>query len=104
MYQLVVYIPVDHLEKVKSAIFAAGAGRYAGYDCCAWQVLGKGQFRPLKGSKPFIGQIEEVVWVDEYRVEMICSDERLPEVIDALKLSHPYEEPAFSLIKLSNLV
>ncbi|THB66631.1 MAG: NGG1p interacting factor NIF3 [Gammaproteobacteria bacterium] len=96
LYQLVVYIPETHLEAVKTAIFNAGGGRYQNYDMCCWQTCGSGQFRPLDGSKPFIGETEKLEQVTEWRVEMICKEELLEDVIAALKESHPYEEPAFS--------
>ncbi len=58
MYKLCYYVPESHLEVTKQAIFDAGAGRVGNYDCCCWQVRGQGQFRPLPGSQPFIGQAE----------------------------------------------
>jgi len=99
MVTLVVYIPETHLEEVKTALFNAGAGRYEGYDCCSWQVAGEGQFRALEGSKPFIGEEGTIERVNEYRVEMICVEELLPDVIAALKRAHPYEVPAFMVHK-----
>ena len=95
MHKLTVYIPETHLEQLKAAIFEAGAGRYAAYDRCCWQVLGQGQFRPLDGSNPAIGKHGEVERVAEYRVEAICEDECIPSIIAAIRASHPYEEPAF---------
>lgn len=103
MYKLTVYIPEAHLEQVKEALFGAGAGRYAAYDCCCWQVLGKGQFRPLAGSEPFIGQTGVVERVPEYRVEMICADEAVAAVSAALRASHPYEEPAFDFVRIEGV-
>lgn len=100
MYKLTVYIPESHLEEVKAALFAAGAGRYAAYDACCWQVLGTGQFRPLEGSAPFIGQAGEVARVPEYRVEMICADEAVAAAEAALRAAHPYEEPAFDFVRV----
>lgn len=100
MYKLTVYIPESHVESVKDALFAAGAGRYAAYDRCCWQVLGQGQFRPLAGSDPFIGQTGVEERVAEYRVEMICEDGAVAAVTRALRAAHPYEEPAFDLIKV----
>ena len=102
-YQLFVYIPASHLVIVKQALFDAGAGRYANYDCCAWQTLGEGQFRALSGSQPFIGKEGEIERVPEYRVEMICSEQNLSNVIKALKQNHPYEEPTFGLVKLCTI-
>ena len=103
MYKLTVYIPESHVEPVKEALFAAGAGRYAAYDCCCWQVLGQGQFRPLKGSDPFIGKPGAVERVPEYRVELICADEAVAAVTAALRAAHPYEEPAFDFVRLEHV-
>ncbi|WP_406829106.1 NGG1p interacting factor NIF3 [Microbulbifer sp. ARAS458-1] len=102
MYKLCIYIPESHLEPVKQAIFAAGAGRIGDYDSCCWQVLGTGQFRPLDGSQPFIGQQGEVEKVPEYRVETVCADEVVDGVLAAMRGAHPYEEPAFDLWKLDD--
>lgn len=101
MYKLTVYIPATHLESVKTALFEAGAGRYAGYDRCCWQVLGQGQFRPQPGSHPFIGHVGGVEQVPEYRVEMICADGALCAVRAALRAAHPYEEPAFDFVRIA---
>jgi len=102
MYKLTVYIPEAHLEPVKEALFAAGAGRYAAYDRCCWQVLGQGQFRPLEGSDPFVGQTGVLERVPEYRVEMLCADEALDRVTRALRAAHPYEEPAFDFVRIAD--
>ena len=103
MYKLIVFIPETHTEEVKTALFAVGAGRQGDYDCCAWQTLGQGQFRPLDGSKPFIGQQGEIETVAEYRVEMLCEESRLKAVVSALRDAHPYEEPAFEVIQLVDI-
>lgn len=103
MYQLLFYVPSTHVEKVKQALFAAGAGRIGQYDSCAWQVLGEGQFRPLAGAQPFLGQMQQLERVAEYRVEMVCADECIGAAVAALKAAHPYEEPAFAVLKLENV-
>ncbi len=53
MYKICFYVPESHLEKVKEALFATGAGRIGDYDHCCWQTRGTGQFRPL-ASRPAI--------------------------------------------------
>ncbi|MBV1874008.1 MAG: YqfO family protein [Gammaproteobacteria bacterium] len=103
MYKLVFYVPEKQLEMVKKAVFQAGAGRIGNYDCCCWQVLGQGQFRPLKGSSPFIGTQGEIESVAEYRVEMVCEKTTIQNAVAALKQAHPYEEPAWEVIKLEAL-
>lgn len=100
-YRIDFYVPSSHLEKVKNALFGVGAGKLGDYDSCCWQVLGKGQFRPLPGSLPFIGKTMTVEYVEEYKVEMIFPLNLKEKVISALRSAHPYETPAYHIIEIS---
>lgn len=100
MYKLTVFIPNEHLEPVKSALFEAGAGKIGEYDNCCWQVQGTGQFRPLVNSNPHIGKQGTREQVEEWRVEMVVADQYIHDVITALKQAHPYETPAYDVIKM----
>ena len=100
MFKLVFFVPASHVESVKHAVFAAGAGRIGDYEHCAWQVLGEGQFRPLPGSNPFIGSQDILEKVPEYRVELVCANACIADAVAALKAAHPYEEPAFDVTRL----
>jgi len=104
LHKIEFYIPESHLEMVKKKMFTAGAGRVGSYDSCAWQTLGRGQFRAKEGSHPYIGSKGSIETVSEYKVEMVCEEQFLPEVIFALKDSHPYEEVAYSVICLWSVV
>ncbi|PVY79311.1 hypothetical protein C8D92_101524 [Tamilnaduibacter salinus] len=101
MYKLCYFVPESHLESSKQAIFESGAGRIGDYDCCAWQCPGEGQFRPLDGSDPYLGQQGEIEKVREYKVELVCRDELIHDAIAALKRGHPYEEPAYEVFQLA---
>ncbi len=101
MYKLCFYVPESHINSVKHAIFSTGAGKVGQYDCCAWQTLGEGQFRPLAGSQPHLGQQDQVEKTTEYKVEMVCADDLIGAAIVALKSAHPYEIPAFDVVKLA---
>jgi hypothetical protein len=37
--------------------------------------VGQGQFRPLKGSQPFLGEAGQVEQVEEWKVELVVADE-----------------------------
>lgn len=100
MYKLGFYVPESHLEAVKQALFAAGAGRIGNYDSCCWQCPGQGQFRPLAGSRPFLGKQGNIETVAEYRVEMVCAEHLLGKAVAALRAAHPYEEPAMDVVRL----
>jgi len=100
MYKICFFAPIEHTEKIKEALFAAGAGKIGQYDCCSWQTAGSGQFRALTGSQPFIGKQDKLETVDEYKIELVCDSEHINAAIQALKASHPYEEPAYEVYKL----
>ncbi|WP_409269373.1 NGG1p interacting factor NIF3 [Pseudomonas sp. KCJK9044] len=100
MYKLAFFVPASHLEVVKAAVFAEGGGRIGDYDHCAWQTLGQGQFRPLDGSQPFLGQTGQVEVVEEWKVELVVDDDLITQVVAALKQSHPYETPAYEVWRL----
>ena len=100
MYKLIVFIPENAKECVKDALFEAGAGRLGAYGRCSWESLGVGQFLPQPTANPHIGQPGVVEQVQEWRVELLVQDTVLDAVIDALYGSHPYEEPAFDLIRV----
>ena len=101
-YKLIVFVPVDSLEKVSNDIFAAGAGAIGNYSNCGFATEGTGTFKPLQGSKPAIGKKNKLEKVHEIRFESIVPSTKLESVIDAMKKSHPYEMPAFDVIKLYN--
>jgi len=42
--------------------------------------------------------------VAEVRLEMVVGRDRLAKVVDALHATHPYEEPAYDLVPLENVV
>lgn len=100
MYKLCFFVPESHVEELKAALFAQGAGKIGEYDCCSWQVLGEGQFRPLQGSQPFIGARDQLAKVAEYKVEMVCEDRLIKQVIKSLLQTHPYQQPAYEVYKI----
>lgn len=102
LYKLIVFIPTDAVNKVSAAVFAAGAGAIGNYSDCGFKTAGEGTFLPLEGSHPAIGKKGKVETVKEYRFETVVPAARLGNVLNAMKTSHPYETPAYDVIKLSN--
>ena len=100
MYKICVYVPEKSVEKVKTALFDAGAGRIGNYDSCCWQTSGSGQFRPLENSNPAIGTLNQVEQVAEVKIELVCADNLVQLAILAMRRSHPYEEPAYDVWRL----
>jgi structural hemagglutinin/hemolysin toxin protein RtxA len=102
-YQITFYVPEKQCEQVKQALFDAGAGILGNYQECSWQILGQGQFKPQEGSQPFLGDKDKLETVNEYKVEILCDANYIKPVIQALKSSHPYEVPAYSVLQLENI-
>ena len=102
MYKICVYVPENSVETVKQALFDAGAGRIGNYDSCCWQTDGIGQFRPLENSNPAIGSLDKVELVREVKIELVCEDQLVKGAVQAMRESHPYEEPAFDVWVLTS--
>ncbi len=104
MVKLVFFVPINSVDDVLDAVFAAGAGQIGNYVNCCFKSEGLGQFMAKEGANPKIGQIGKLEIVKEYRVETICPEEKLDLVLNALKSAHPYEEPAIDVFKLYNKI
>ncbi|WP_265131305.1 Nif3-like dinuclear metal center hexameric protein [Chryseobacterium oranimense] len=100
--QLTVFVPKDHSENVKEALFAAGAGNIGFYDECSFTLNGKGTFRPVEGSNPFSGQQDIRENADEDMISVIFEDYKKGKIVSAMKAAHPYEEVAYQIYQLDN--
>jgi hypothetical protein len=102
-FSLIFYVPPSAVLACKTAIFKAGAGRYPDYTECCWSTMGTGQFRPGDAANPHIGKIGALEETPEVRVETLCVGEDVArQAVAALKTAHPYEEPAYHVIKLED--
>ena len=100
--KLVVFVPADHAEQLKNALFEIGCGIQGNYDRCGYSLKGLGQFRPLEGANPYLGQENQEEHVEEERIEVLYPTGLQRTVIQTLYDNHPYEEPAFDLLPLEN--
>jgi len=98
--KLVVFVPQEHVERVAGAMFAAGAGRIGDYECCSFRGAGAGTFFGRESTHPVVGEKGRLESVPEIRLETVVPAGHLPEIVAALRASHPYEEPAFDLYPL----
>jgi hypothetical protein len=99
MFLLYFYVPSNFKEIVKEKLFEIGAGKIGNYQRCSFETLGHGQFMPLVGAKPFLGEELKLETVEEFKVEMVVSKDLLSHAIETLRNHHPYEEPAFRVLK-----
>jgi dinuclear metal center YbgI/SA1388 family protein len=100
--KLVTYIPEAHLDKVKNALFEAGAGVIGNYDNCGFSTMGTGSFRGNSSTNPFVGERGKVHFENEIRFETVLYSHLRDVVIKALLAAHPYEEVAYDIYILEN--
>jgi dinuclear metal center YbgI/SA1388 family protein len=102
LLKLVTYIPESHLEKVREALFEAGAGVIGNYDQCGFTTSGTGSFRGSENTKPFIGKKGNIHFEKEIRFETVLFSHLKEKVIKVLREVHPYEEVAYDIYVLEN--
>jgi hypothetical protein len=102
-YKIVVFVPETDGERLRAAMGEAGAGRIGNYVHCSFTSKGVGRFRPLAGANPAIGKIGRLETVNEERIETVCGEDRLKEVLAAIRHGHPYEEPAIDVYPLAEI-
>lgn len=102
LLKLAVFVPVSHLENVRSTLFSAGAGHIGAYDMCSYSNIGEGTFRAGSETDPYCGEKGILHAEKEYKLEVILPVFKQKEVLQALLAVHPYEEPAYDLYMLQN--
>jgi dinuclear metal center YbgI/SA1388 family protein len=102
LIKLVTFIPEDHLDRVREAVFDSGAGVIGNYDRCGFAVQGAGSFRAGRGTNPFAGEKGKIHIEKEVRFETVLYSHMKEKVIKALLDAHPYEEVAYDIYPLEN--
>ena len=101
LQKLVVYVPADHKEIIREALFAAGAGHIGNYSECSFEAEGLGTYKAGKDADPFAGKIGKRHTEKEVRLEVIFPRWLQQKIIKAMLAVHPYEEVAYDLYALS---
>ncbi|TSC87511.1 MAG: hypothetical protein G01um10147_489 [Microgenomates group bacterium Gr01-1014_7] len=102
MFKIVTFAPIKDAQKVRQAMGDAGAGVWGKYHHASFSTRGIGRFIPVKGAHPAIGRVGEMSGVEEERIEVICKEEKVKKVVEAIKRIHPYEEIPIEVYKLEN--
>jgi dinuclear metal center YbgI/SA1388 family protein len=100
--KLFTFVPLDHIENVRKAIFDVGAGDIGNYSECSFSAEGLGTFKGNENTNPFVGEPAKRHSEKELKLEVIFPSHLEARVLRALKTAHPYEEVAFDVIEVSN--
>ena len=100
--KLVTFVPASHADRVRDALFSAGAGQIGRYDRCSFNLQGEGTYRAGEGSDPFAGNVGEYHTEAEVRIEVVLPNHLVSASVKAMLAVHPYEEVAWDLFALEN--
>jgi dinuclear metal center YbgI/SA1388 family protein len=100
--KLVVFVPVEYEEKLRMALFDAGAGNVGNYAACSFSAKGMGTFMPEIGAQPFTGEIGKRHSAEESRLEVLFPNWLENKVLKAMRAAHPYEEIAYEIYPINN--
>lgn len=98
--KIIVTIPIENVDEVRNAICEAGAGIIGNYTHCSMSTKCVGTFKPTDEANPYIGERNNLEFVEEEKLEVVCDVNIVKNVISKLREVHPYEEPAIDIIPL----
>ena len=99
-FKIEVYIPKNYLDIVIEVFRTCDIGHIGNYDCCLSYYLVNSQWRCLEGTKPFIGEVNEISTEEEIKIENKCKKKQIEKIIKKIKSIHPYEEPVINIIPI----
>jgi len=102
LLKLYTFVPALHAEKIREAIFEAGAGNIGNYSECSFNSEGTGTFKGAPGTSPFVGSVGTRHAEPEVKIETIFPAYLQKKIVSALIKAHPYEEVAYDLVPLNN--
>lgn len=100
--KLTTYAPIAAAEKVRQALFNAGAGTVGNYDHCSFNTEGYGTFKGNEISNPVYGEKGKLHLENETLIGVIFEKHKERNILSALFESHPYEEVAYEIVFLEN--
>ena len=101
--KLTTFIPVENAEKLRNALFNAGAGNIGNYDRCSFNIDGEGTYRGSQNSNPAIGKKGENHTENETQISVIYESKNETTILASLQKNHPYEEVSYDLLTIENV-
>ncbi len=100
--KLVTYTVPENAEKLRNALFKAGAGNIGNYENCSFNSEGTGTYKGNENSNPQVGSQFEYVQNKEIKIEVTFESYLENKILKALFTHHIYEEVAYEIYSLHN--
>jgi len=99
-YKIEAYLPLEALDNIRGALYELGLGKVGNYeDCMSWYEINS-SWKPIDGATPYLGNVGEIEFAPEYKLEFRCDEEMIEEAVKAIKDNHPYEEVCINVIEV----
>ena len=98
--KLITYTISENAEKVRNALFDAGAGNIGNYEDCSFNSKGIGTYMGNQHSNPQLGERFEFVETEEIKIEVTFEKHLETKILKALFSHHAYEEVAYEIYDL----
>lgn len=100
--KLYTFAPHADAEKVRQALFDAGAGNIGNYSEASFNATGMGTFKGNENTHPYAGERGIRHQEPETKIEVIFPKHLESRILKTLFRSHPYEEVAYDIVSLDN--
>ena len=100
--KLTTFVPVKEAEKLRMALFNAGAGNIGNYTHCSFNSEGIGTFNGNENSNPTKGAKGEIHKEQETKITVTYARHNESNILKTLFESHSYEEVAYEITTLEN--
>lgn len=100
--KLITYTIPENAEKLRNALFDAGAGNIGNYENCSFNSKGIGTYMGNENSNPEIGERFEFMETEEIKIEVTFDKYLENKILKALFKNHVYEEVAYEIYDLQN--
>ncbi len=102
IHKLITYTQPDNADKLRNALFDAGAGTIGNYECCSFNSKGIGTYMGNENSNPEFGDRFEFVETEEVKIEVTFEKHLQSKILSTLFKNHVYEEVAYEIYNLQN--
>jgi dinuclear metal center YbgI/SA1388 family protein len=100
--KLETYTIRENAEKVRAALFEAGAGSIGNYGNCSFNSEGTFTYKGNDNSNPVVGEKGKLSIGSETKIEVVFEKHLETKILKALFNAHIYEEVAYEIYDLHN--
>ena len=100
--KLTTYAPKEEADKLREALFNAGAGSIGNYNECSFNTEGIGTYNGNINSNPSKGEKGNLHFEPEIQISVTYAKHLEPKIIQTLFNEHSYDEVAYEVTTLEN--